>query len=497
MNIETRTTAVDIAAIKGKGAQLMLIDGKRVCAASGKTIEVFDPSTGALIGTSPEGDAVDIDRAVAAAARTFDNECWRGLHGSARAKVLWRAADLIDKHAQELAELEALNCGMVMPLALGMMAAAADIVRYYAGYATKIYGVTSEISTPEAKFHAFTLREPVGVCGFIVPWNVPLALAVTKLAPALAAGCSCVLKPSEETPFTALRLAELFQEAGVPDGVLNVVTGYGHTAGAALAAHDKVAKIAFTGSTEVGKLIVKAAAGNLKKVSLELGGKSPVVVFDDADFQKAIPGAAMGVFLHAGQICIAGSRLYVQRKSFDKVVAGIADLAKHMKLGGCFDPLTQVGPLISAKQVERVTGLIESGLDQGAELVVGGKRVGDTGYFVQPTILANPRPDARVIQEEIFGPVLTAVPFDDINEIARTANDTTYGLASAVWTNDINKAHLLAKKLQAGYVWINCAAVSDVSLPMGGYKQSGWGREMGSEGLDAYLQTKSVFAALS
>jgi len=320
---------------------------------------------------------------------------------------------------------------------------------------------------------------------------------VQKLAPALAAGCSCILKPSEETPFTALRIAELFQEAGVPDGVINVVTGYGHTAGAALAAHDKVAKIAFTGSTEVGKLIVKAAAGNLKKVTLELGGKSPVVVFDDADLQAVIPTAAMAIFMHAGQICAAGSRLYVQRNSYDQVVDGIASVAKGMKLGGAFDPTTQVGPLISAKQLNTVTSLIASGMSEGAELVVGGKRVGEKGYFVEPTILANPRPQARVVREEIFGPVLTVFPFDDIDQIARTANDTTYGLAAAIWTRDINKAHLLAKRIQAGFVWLNCHYVLDNSLPAGGYKQSGWGRELGPEGLDPYLQTKTVFAALS
>jgi phenylacetaldehyde dehydrogenase len=497
MQAQSTAISVDIAAIKGKGTQLMLIDGKRVPALSGRKIDVFDPNTGTLIGTAPEGAAADIDRAVAAAGRTFDSEIWRGLHGSARAKILWRAADLIESHAQELAELEALNSGMLLPMAQGMMIHAAEVVRYYAGYATKIYGVTTEMSTPTAKYHAFTLRDPVGVCGFILPWNVPIALTANKIAPALAAGCSCVVKPAEETPFSTLRLAELFHEAGVPEGVINVVTGYGHVAGAALAAHDKVAKVAFTGSTEIGKEIVRAAAGNLKKVTLELGGKSPVVVFDDADFAKTIPGAAMGIFLHAGQICIAGSRLYVQRKSFDQVVSGIAEIASNMKLGNSFDPSTQVGPLISAKQLDRVTGLIASGLDQGAELVVGGKQVGSQGYFVQPTILANPRPDSRVVREEIFGPVLTAMPFDDLDEIARVANDTTYGLASAVWTNDINKAHLLAKKIQAGFVWINCEFVSDVSLPGGGYKQSGWGREMGPDGLEAYLQTKSVFASLS
>jgi phenylacetaldehyde dehydrogenase len=489
-------TAVDVTAIKGKGAQLMLIGGKRVPAVSGKTIDVHDPATGTLIGTSPDGDAADVDRAVEAAARTFESGVWRGLHGAERAKVLWRAADLMERNARELAELEALNSGMLFPMAQQMMGLSAEVLRYYAGWATKIHGITTEMSTQAQQFHAFTLREPIGVCASIVPWNVPVPLTINKLAPALAAGCSCIVKPSEETPFTALRLAELFQEAGVPDGVINVVTGYGHTAGAALAAHEKVAKIAFTGSTEVGKLIVKAAAGNLKKVTLELGGKSPVIVFDDCDLEKAVFGAAMGVFLHAGQICIAGSRLYVQRKSFDRVVSGIADVAKSMKLGNCFDPATQIGPLISARQLERVTGLIASGIEEGAELVTGGKRAGERGYFVQPTILARPKPNARVVKEEIFGPVLTATPFDDIDEIVKTANDTSYGLASAVWTNDINKAHRVAKKLQAGFVWINCAFVSDPSLPGGGYKQSGWGREMGQEGLDAYLQTKSVFAAL-
>jgi phenylacetaldehyde dehydrogenase len=496
MTVGLGDAPVDVAAIKGKGAQLMLIGGKRLAAVSGRTIDVHDPATGLLIGTSPDGDARDVDRAVEAAARSFDGGIWRGLHGAQRARVLWRAADLIDEHARELAELEALNSGMLFAMAQQMIALSAEVVRYYAGWATKIHGITTEMSTPAQQFHAFTLRDPIGVCAFIVPWNVPVPLTVNKLAPALAAGCSCVVKPSEETPFTALRVAELFQEAGVPEGVINVVTGYGHTAGAALAAHEKVAKIAFTGSTEVGKLIVKAAAGNLKKVTLELGGKSPVIVFDDCNLEKAVFGAAMGVFLHAGQICIAGSRLYVQRKSFDRVVSGIAEVAKGMKLGNCFDPTTQIGPLISAKQLERVTQLITSGLDEGAELVTGGKRTGEKGYFVEPTIFARPRPDSRIVKEEIFGPVLTATPFDDIDEIVKTANDTSYGLASAVWTNDINKAHYVAKKLQAGFVWINCAFVSDPSLPGGGYKQSGWGRELGQEGLDAYLQTKSVFAAL-
>jgi phenylacetaldehyde dehydrogenase len=485
-----------ISSIKGTGPQLMVIDGKRVAAASGETIDVFDPSTGKLIGTSPAGDVEDVNRAVASSKRAFDSGVWRNLHGSERAKILWRASDILERRAGELAELEALNSGMLLSMAHGMMHGAIETLRYYAGWATKIYGQTSEISGPMGQFHAYTLRDPIGVCAAIVPWNVPVVLTITKLAASLAAGCTMIVKPSEETPLTALILSEIFQEAGVPDGVINVVTGYGHTAGAALAAHDDVAKIAFTGSTEVGKMIVKAAAGNLKKVTLELGGKSPVVVFDDADYEKTVMGAAMGIFLHAGQICIAGSRLYVQKKSFDKVVSGIADIAKNMKIGSCFDPATQIGPLISAKQMDRVSDLIASGMDEGAELITGGKHVGNSGYFMQPTVLINPKPDARIVKEEIFGPVLTAMPFDDIDDIAREANNTTYGLASAVWTKDISKAHLMAKKLQAGFVWLNCAFISDVSLPGGGFKQSGWGREMGQEGLDAYLQTKSVFTAL-
>jgi phenylacetaldehyde dehydrogenase len=497
--METQSSGAqrNVSHIAGSGTQLMLIGGRRVPALAGKTIPVHDPSTSELIGTSPAGEAADVDRAVEEAARTFDSETWRGLSGAARAKIMWRAADLIEAHAQELATLESLNNGMLLAMAQALVPIAAETLRYYAGWATKIYGMTSEISSPQAQFHSYTMREPVGVCAIIVPWNAPITLTLQKLAPALAAGCSCIVKPSEETPFTALRLAELFQEAGVPEGVINVVTGYGHTAGAALAAHDKVAKIAFTGSTEVGKLIVKAAAGNLKKVTLELGGKSPVVVFDDADLQAVIPSATSAIFLHAGQICAAGSRLYVQRKSFDKVIGGIADIAKTMKLGGGLDPTAQIGPIISAKQLDRVTSLIASGVEQGAQLVTGGHRAGDKGYFVQPTILVNPRPGARVLQEEIFGPVLTAVPFDDVNEIAALANDTHYGLAAAIWTRDINKAHLLAKKIQAGFVWLNCHYVLDNSLPAGGYKQSGWGRELGPEGLDAYLQTKTVFAALT
>lgn len=479
------------------GDQKMLIDGDRVDASSGTTIAVHDPATGEQIGTSPAGGKKDVDRAVAAARRTFIDGDWRKLGGAARQKILWRAADLMEKHADELAHLEALNSGMLLPIAQGSMAGAIEILRYYAGLATKIYGTTSEISSPIAgEFHAYSLREPVGVAALIVPWNFPVALAICKLAPALAAGCSVIVKPSEETPFTALLLASLFAEAGVPRGVLNVVTGYGHEAGAALAEHDGVDKIAFTGSTDVGKIIVRAAAGNLKKVTLELGGKSPVIVFDDADLQRAVPGIASGVFTHSGQVCMAGSRLYVHRKIFDRTIESLAAAAKSLKLGHAFDPGTQLGPLISNKQMERVLGLIESGGADGGDLITGGRRSGERGYFVEPTIFANPDPDARIVREEIFGPVLVANAFDDFDEVIAAANDTSFGLASAVWTNDVNKAHVVAKKLQAGFVWINCGFAADPSLPGGGYKQSGWGRELGVEGLDAYLQSKSVFTSL-
>ncbi|MFJ8023558.1 aldehyde dehydrogenase family protein [Streptomyces sp. NPDC096311] len=491
------TMTIQETGVRGAGDQLMLIGGERVPALSGRTIDVYDPSTGAPIGTTPYGESADVDRAVAAAERSFGERVWQGLSGAARQKIMLRAADFIEHHAAELAALESLNNGMVISMANALFMTAAETIRYYAGWATKLYGVTSEISSPEAQFHAYTLREPVGVCALIIPWNAPSTLTVQKLGPALAAGCSVVVKPSEETPFTALRLAELFEEAGVPRGVINVVTGYGGTAGAALAAHDKVAKIAFTGSTEVGKMIVKAAAGNLKKVTLELGGKSPVIVFDDADLEAAIAGAANAIFMHSGQICAAGSRLYVQRSVFDKVVGGVAEIAKGLKLGPGSDPTTQIGPIVSKKQLDRVMSLIASGIEEGAELITGGERVGDQGYYVQPTILADPNPGARVLKEEIFGPVLTAVPFDDIDEVVAMANDTTYGLAAAIWTKDIGKSHLIAKKLQAGFVWLNCHYVLDNSLPAGGYKQSGWGRELGAEGLEPYLQTKSVFAALT
>jgi phenylacetaldehyde dehydrogenase len=350
--------------------------------------------------------------------------------------------------------------------------------------------------TPGAQYHAYTLREPIGVVGQIIPWNFPLLMAAWKLGPALATGNCVVLKPAEQTPLSALLLAEVMAEAGVPDGVVNVVTGFGETAGAALAAHDGVDKVAFTGSTEVGKEIVHAAAGNLKKVTLELGGKSPNVVFADADPETAGAGAANAIFFNHGQCCVAGSRLFVEEDRFDDVINEVADIAKSIKVGDGFAEDTQMGPLVSDEQLRRVTGYLDSGRADGAEVVAGGSRVGERGYFVAPTVITKTRPDMKIVQEEIFGPVVVAEPFQSLDEIAATANDTPYGLGAGVWTRDLSKAHAMAKRLRAGTVWINCYNVFDAALPFGGYKQSGWGREMGHEVLEAYTEVKAVCAQL-
>jgi phenylacetaldehyde dehydrogenase len=376
---------------------------------------------------------------------------------------------------------------------------AADLFHYMAGWATKIEGNTINISVPYmpgANFHSYTLREPIGVVGQIIPWNFPLLMAAWKLGPALATGNCVVLKPAEQTPLTALRLAELIAEAGMPAGVVNVVPGFGETAGAALTAHMDVDKVAFTGSTAVGKLIVAAsAASNLKKLTLELGGKSPNIIFDDAG-PEAIEGAAHAIFFNHGQCCVAGSRLYVQQSRFDEVVDGVAEIAKSIKMGPGIEPGTQMGPLVSEEQLRLVTGYMESGEAEGATALAGGGRYGERGYFVEPTVLTNTRPDMKVVREEIFGPVLVAAPFTDLNEIAAQANDSEYGLGAGIWTKDISKAHALAKKLRAGTVWINCYNVFDAALPFGGYKQSGWGREMGHEVLNSYTQVKAVTTLL-
>jgi phenylacetaldehyde dehydrogenase len=494
----TVTLDRNVEAFVGAPRQLF-IGGQWANAASGRTFETPNPATGETLAQVAEGEAEDIDRAVKAARRAFEDGPWSRMTTSERGRLIWRIGDLILEHLDELAQLESLDNGKPFVVARAAdVTLSADMFHYMAGWATKIEGDTISISVPYmpgANFHSYTLREPVGVVGQIIPWNFPLLMAAWKLAPALACGNTVVLKPAEQTPLTALRLAELIAEAGIPDGVVNVVTGFGETAGAALAAHNDVDKVAFTGSTEVGKLIARAATGNLKKVSLELGGKSPNVVFDDAD-PSAIEGAANAIFFNHGQCCVAGSRLYVQQGRFDEVVDGVAEIAKSIKLGPGMEQGTQMGPMVSDEQMRRVTGLVDSGIAEGATALSGGGRHGTRGYFVEPTVLTNTRPDMTVVREEIFGPVVVAAPFSDLDEVAAVANDTPYGLGAGIWTKDISKAHALAKKIRAGSIYINCYNVFDAALPFGGYKQSGWGREMGHEVLEAYTEVKAVTTLL-
>jgi phenylacetaldehyde dehydrogenase len=474
----------------------MLINGKWVDAVSGKTFSTPNPSTGEVLAHISEGDRADIDLAVKAARNAFDNGPWRKMTASQRGRLVWKLADLLEEHTEEFAYIESLDNGKPLKVArVADVPLAVDLFRYMAGWATKIEGNTIPISVPGT--FAYTLREPVGVVGQIIPWNFPLLMAAWKLGPALATGCTVVLKPAEQTPLSALRLGELIQEAGFPDGVVNIVPGFGETAGAALAAHPDVDKVAFTGSTEVGKLIVHAAAGNLKKVSLELGGKSPNVIFKDADLETAIPGSASAIFFNHGQCCCAGSRLYVEKSIYDQVVEGVAAQAKKINVGSGLDPATHMGPLVSEEQLNRVCSYLESGFSQGAKAVVGGRKAGDRGYFVEPTVLVDTKEDMKVVQEEIFGPVVAAMPFTDPEEIVPRANNSEYGLAAAVWTRDISKAHRMAEQLRAGTVWINCYNVFDAAMPFGGYKQSGWGREMGHDVLNLYTQTKAVCAKIA
>ena len=469
----------------------LYINGQFVDSVDGETFETEDPALEVGITGVQSGKKEDIERAAVAARAAFEKR-WRNLAPAQRGAYLFKLADLILQNSEELGQLEAYDTGKPVTNAVGEIGFAAEVYRYYAGWATKLSGKSFDLSLQTDPYFSLTLREPVGVVGGIIAWNYPFVLASWKVAPALAAGCTMILKPAEQTPLTALRLAELCDEAGLPPGVLNVITGLGETAGAALAQNEKVDKVAFTGSVEVGKQILQAAAGNLKHVALELGGKSPNIIFADTDLGVAIPGAAHAIFRNTGQVCCAGSRLYVEKEVFERVVEGIGERAKEMKLGAALNPESEIGPLMSAVQLNRVESYVNNGTEAGAKVLVGGRHVGARGYFYEPTVLLNTTPTMSVQREEIFGPVLCAMPFESAEEIPAVANQTRFGLSASVWTRDISKALRLAKALNVGAVWVNCSEAFDPNLPWGGAKESGWGRELGQEGVEAFTELKAV-----
>ncbi len=478
----------------------MFIDGKWVDAVGGARLDVHDPADEKHIGTVPAGDQKDIDLAVAAARRAFESGDWHDMRPAQRERLLLKLADLVEANAQSIAEIESIDNGKSVMVARYVdVALTVDFFRYMAGWATKIEGSTNDLSAPfapAATFVSFTRKEPVGVVGAIVAWNFPLLLAAWKLGPALATGCTVVLKPAEQTPMSALRLGELIEEAGYPAGVVNIVTGFGHSAGAALSSHPGINKITFTGSTVVGKMVGTAAIANMTRISLELGGKSPIIVLDDCDPAVAAAGAAQAIFFNAGQVCCAGSRLYVDKKNFDRVVSDLSDIAGKMKVGHGLDPANELGPLVSRVQMERVVSYIGSGIEQGATVATGGARSGSTGFFVKPTVLVDVNPKMRVVAEEIFGPVLVAMPYDDLDQVAAWANETPYGLGASIWSNDLSRVHRLIPKIKAGTIWVNCHSILDSAMPFGGFKQSGFGREMGKACLDAYTESKSVIMSV-
>ncbi len=472
-------------------ATKILINNRWVDSASGKTFPVINPSTGEEICQVAEADSADVDKAVGAARAAFEHGAWRKMAASARGGLLNRLADLIERHTDELAALESLDNGKPFGVAKAVdVAATVACYRYFAGWADKIQGRTIPI---DGDFFCYTRLEPVGVVGQIIPWNFPMLMQAWKLAPALATGNTVVMKPAEQTPLSALRIGELIIEAGFPEGVVNILPGYGPTAGAAIARHLDVDKVAFTGSTEVGQLVMEAAAkSNLKRVTLELGGKSPNIVLADTDLDAAVEGAHFGLFFNHGQCCCAGSRVFVEEKIYDDFVAKSGARAKSRTVGDPFDPKTEQGPQVDSAQFDKVMGYIESGRSEGAKLVCGGERVGDRGYFIQPTVFADVQDDMKIAREEIFGPVMSIIPFRSVDEVVERANRTNYGLAAAVWTRDIQKALAISNSVRAGTVWVNCYNVLDPRAPFGGFKQSGIGRELGEYGLQQYTEVKTV-----
>ncbi len=486
------TTATKVQIKPGK----LLINGEWI--EGKKHFDTINPATGEVLTQIADAGAADVDQAVAAARKAFDDSkgAWRKMSASERGRLIWKLADLMEQHIEELAELETLDNGkpifesryVDMPMAI-------DVMRYFAGIATKIQGDT--VNTLSSAF-TYTIREPLGVVGAIVPWNFPLLLATWKLGPALACGNTVVYKPAEQTPLTALKLGELAIEAGFPAGVLNIVTG-GPETGAAIVRHKDIDKVAFTGSTSVGKEIMRSAADTLKRVTLELGGKSPNIVFADSDIDSAVKGAINGIFYGKGEVCNAGSRLFVERKVQDEFMGKLVERAKKLRPGDPMDPKTRLGAIVSEKQMKHVLGYIEAGKKEGAQLVTGGNRVnvnGDKGFFIEPTVFGSVNNDMTIAQEEIFGPVLATLTFDDIDQVAELANKNVYGLAAGIWTNDIKKAHALSRRLKAGTVWINTYGPMDAAMPFGGYKQSGFGRELGAHAIEHYTELKSVWLAL-
>ncbi len=490
VHVSIKTPHVDI-----RHTQL-LIDGKFVPAVSGKTFETVNPTNGKVIANVAEGDKADVDLAVKSSRKAFDNGPWRKMDARARGKILMRFADLVEKNADELAALETLDNGKPIADSKGAdLPLTIDCYRYYAGWADKIEGKTIPINGP---YFCYTRHEPVGVCGQIIPWNFPLLMQAWKLGPALAAGNTVVLKPAEQTPLSALRIGELLLEAGVPAGVVNIIPGYGETAGAAIASHMDIDKVAFTGSTQVGKLIMKAAAdSNLKRVTLELGGKSPNVVFADCDIDAAVEGAFFGLFFNQGQCCVAGSRLFVEKKIHNEFVEKMIKRVQKQKVGDPFDPTTTQGPQVSLEQFERVMHYIDSGKRSGATLAAGGSRIGQEGYYIQPTVFTGVKDEMPIAQEEIFGPVMSVLSFDNADEVIARGNKSFYGLAAAVWTRDIAKAHRVAAELKAGTVWVNCYDVFDTAAPFGGFKMSGIGRELGEYALRNYTEVKCVTVSMT